>query len=157
MRHLDKYQLFLENYLKYFNVNDNKYWFEVRDPKNDKGYSVGWGVGNIEDDNFSKFDRTDRFEQFMIFSEIKKLFKEWFNRVKPDNFYFSVPGEKRLRIYMNYLEDIIGKDYTSEVIETEYKPFDRKETKVYYGVFKKIKVSEADISRNECNKNKSKR
>lgn len=28
----------LENYLQYFSVNDNKYWFEVRDPKDEKGY-----------------------------------------------------------------------------------------------------------------------
>jgi len=150
MKFISNFNVYIkENYLKYFNINSNRYWFEVRDPKNDKGYSVGWGVGNIEDDNFSKFDRTDRHEQFLIFSEVKKLFKEWFHRVKPDNFYFSVPGEKRLRIYMNYLEDIIGKDYTSEVVETEYKPFDRKETKVYYGVFKKNKVFEADLSREE--------
>lgn len=31
MKHL---KLF-ENYLKDFYVNDNKYWFEVRDPKDD--------------------------------------------------------------------------------------------------------------------------
>ncbi len=129
----------LENYLEYFFVNGNKYWFEVRDPRNEKGYSVGWGVGDIKDDNFSKFDRTDRHEQFLIFSEVKKLFKKWFDENKPDNFYFSVPGEKRLNIYLNYLQEIIGDGYTHEVLETEYPPFDRREKKVYYAVFKKVK------------------
>ena len=32
-----------EDYIKYFNINDNKYWFEIRDPKDNKGYSIGWG------------------------------------------------------------------------------------------------------------------
>jgi hypothetical protein len=138
MRNIKFYRTYLfEKFLQYFNVNDNKYWFEVRDPKDDKGYSVGWGVGNIEDDNYSKFDRTNRNEQFLIFSEIRKIFEKWFNETKPDSFYFSVPGEKRLRIYISYLMSVIGDEYSHEIIETEYKPFDRSESKVYYGVFKK--------------------
>lgn len=128
----------LENYLEYFFVNDNKYWFEVRDPKSDMGYSVGWGVGNIDDDNKSKFDRTDRHEQFLIFSEVKKFFKKWFDENKPENFYFSVPGEKRLNIYLNYLIPVIGNEYTHEVRKTDYKSFDSRENAVYYAIFKKI-------------------
>ena len=94
----------LENYLEYFHINNNKYWFEVRDPKDDKGYSIGWGVGDIKDDNFSKFDRTNRNEQFLIFSKVKEYFKKWFEKNQPDNFNFSVPGEKRLNIYLNYIK-----------------------------------------------------
>ena len=124
-----------ENFLKYFNVNDNKYWFEVRDPKDEKGYSIGWGVGNIEDDNISKFNRTERHEQFQIFSEVKKIFKEWFLENQPDTFYFSVPGEKRMNIYLNFLEDIIGDEYQYKIEKTDYKPFDLKETNVYYVTF----------------------
>jgi hypothetical protein len=131
-----RYIKLFENFLKYFNVNDNKYWFEVRDPKDDKGYSVGWGVGNIEDDNISKFNRTDRNEQFKIFSEVKKLFINWFNENKPDSFYFSVPGEKRMNIYISFLNDIIGDDYEYEIQKTDYKPFDLKENNVYYVLFK---------------------
>lgn len=133
MKHL---KLF-ENYLKDFYVNDNKYWFEVRDPKDDKGYSIGWGVGNINDDDISKFNRTDRNEQFKVFSEVSKLFIEWFNENKPNDFYFSVPGEKRMRIYIANLEKIIGNEYEYEIIRTNYKPFDLKEDNVYYVVFKK--------------------
>lgn len=131
-----RYIKLFENFLKYFNVNDNKYWFEVRDPKDNKGYSVGWGVGNIEDDNISKFNRTDRNEQFKIFSEVKKLFINWFNENKPDSFYFSVPGEKRMNIYISFLNDIIGDDYEYEIQKTDYKPFDLKENNVYYVLFK---------------------
>lgn len=134
MKHL---KLF-ENFLKYFNINNNRYWFEVRDPKDDKGYSVGWGVGNIEDDNISKFNRTDRHEQFKIFSEVKVLFKKWFDDNKPDSFYFSVPGEKRMNIYLNSLKDLVGDKYQYEVVKTDYKPFDLKEKTVYYVTFKKI-------------------
>ena len=101
MKYLTTYKLF--EYLKYFDINDNQYWFEVRDTKDEKGYSVGWGVGNIEDDDISKFNRTDRHEQFKIFGEVKKLFTEWFNNNNhPDKFYFSVPGEKRMNIYINF-------------------------------------------------------
>ena len=131
-----RYIKLFENFLKYFNVNDNKYWFEVRDPKDNKGYSVGWGVGNIEDDNISKFNRTDRNEQFKIFSEVKKLFINWFNENKPDSLYFSVPGEKRINIYISFLNDIIGDDYEYEIQKTDYKPFDLKENNVYYVLFK---------------------
>jgi hypothetical protein len=126
-----------ENFLKYFDVNDNKYWLEVRDPKDDKGYSVGWGVGNIEDDNLSKFNRTDRHEQFKIFAEVKRLFTDWFLENKPDSFYFSVPGEKRMNIYINFLKDIIGDNYQYEIEKTDYKPFDLKEKNVYYVTFKR--------------------
>lgn len=132
-----KYIKLFENFLKYFNVNDNKYWFEVRDPKDDKGYSVGWGVGNIEDDNISKFNRTDRHEQFKIFSEVKRLFKDWFLKHNPESFYFSVPGEKRMNIYINSLKDIIGDDFEYEIEKTDYKPFDLREQNVYYVKFKK--------------------
>jgi hypothetical protein len=132
-----KYIKLFENFLKYFNVNDNKYWFEVRDAKDDKGYSVGWGVGSIEDDNISKFNRTDRHEQFKIFSEVKKLFKDWFLKHNPESFYFSVPGEKRMNIYINSLKDIIGDDFEYEIEKTEYKPFDLREQNVYYVKFKK--------------------
>lgn len=132
-----KYILLFENYLKYFNVNSNKYWFEVRDPKDEKGYSVGWGVGNIEDDNKSKFDRTDRHEQFKIFSEVKILFKKWFEQNSPSNFYFSVPGEKRMNIYIKYLKEIIGNGYSYEIQKTNYKSFDSREKSVYYVIFKK--------------------
>lgn len=132
-----KYLKLFENFLKYFNINDNKYWFEVRDPKDDKGYSVGWGVGNIEDDNISKFNRTDRHEQFKIFSEIKRLFKDWFLKHNPESFYFSVPGEKRMNIYINSLKDIIGDDFEYEIEKTDYKPFDLREQNVYYVKFKK--------------------
>lgn len=131
-----RYIKLFENFLKYFNVNDNQYWFEIRDPKDDKGYSVGWGVGNIEDDNLSKFNRTDRNEQFKIFSEVKKLFIEWFNENQPNNFYFSVPGEKRMNIYISFLQDIIGDKYEYEIQKTDYKPFDLKEQNVYYVLFK---------------------
>jgi hypothetical protein len=124
-----------ENFLKYFNVNDNKYWFEVRDPKDEKGYSIGWGVGNIEDDNISKFNRTERHEQFQIFSEVKKIFKEWFLENQPDTFYFSVPGEKRMNIYLNFLEGIIGDEYQYKIEKTDYKSFDLKEKNVYYVTF----------------------
>jgi hypothetical protein len=132
-----KYLKLFENFLKYFNVNNNQYWFEVRDPKDGMGYSVGWGVGNIEDDNISKFNRTDRHEQFKVFSEVKKLFKEWFIKNNPDNFYFSVPGEKRMNIYINSLKDIIGNGFEYEIQKTDYKPFDLKEKNVYYVKFKK--------------------
>ena len=132
-----KYIKLFENFLKYFNVNDNKYWFEVRDAKDDKGYSVGWGVGSIEDDNISKFNRTDRHEQFKIFPEVKKLFKDWFLKHNPESFYFSVPGEKRMNIYINSLKDIIGDDFEYEIEKTEYKPFDLREQNVYYVKFKK--------------------
>lgn len=156
MNHLRKYKLFenpdgvkvdgkyrgesvmtFENYLKSFYVNDNKYWFEVRDPKDEKGYSVGWGVGDIQDDNLAKFNRTDRFEQFKIFAEIKKLFTKWFAENHPDTFYFSVPGEKRMRIYINFIKEV-APDYKHEIIKTDYKPFDLKEKNVYYVVFRKI-------------------
>jgi hypothetical protein len=132
-----KHLYLFENYLKNFFVDSNKYWFEVRDPKDDKGYSVGWGVGNVDDDNLSKFNRTDRHEQFKVFSEVSKLFIDWFNKNKPTTFYFSVPGEKRMRIYINSLTKIIGNDYKYEIQNTDYKPFDLKETKVYYVIFKK--------------------
>lgn len=132
-----KYIKLFENFLKYFNVNDNKYWFEVRDPKDDKGYSIGWGVGNIEDDNISKFNRTDRHEQFKIFSEVKRLFKDWFLKHNPESFYFSVPGEKRMNIYINSLKDIIGDNFEYEIEKTDYKPFDLREQNVYYVKFKK--------------------
>jgi hypothetical protein len=132
-----KYLKLFENFLKYFNVNNNQYWFEVRDPKDEMGYSVGWGVGNIEDDNISKFNRTDRHEQFKVFSEVKNLFKEWFLKNNPDNFYFSVPGEKRMNIYINTLKDIIGDNFKYEIQKTDYKPFDLKEKNVYYVKFKK--------------------
>ncbi len=132
-----KYIKLFENYLKDFYIDSNKYWFEVRDPKDDKGYSVGWGVGNIDDDNISKFNRTDRHEQFKVFSEVNKLFLKWFYENKPDTFYFSVPGEKRMRIYINALTKIIGDEYKYEIEKTNYKPFDLKEKNVYYVVFRK--------------------
>jgi hypothetical protein len=132
-----KYIKLFENYLKDFYVDTNKYWFEVRDPKDDKGYSVGWGVGNIDDDNISKFNRTDRHEQFKVFSEVNKLFLKWFYENKPDTFYFSVPGEKRMRIYISGLTKIIGDEYEYEIQETNYKPFDLKEKNVYYVIFRK--------------------
>lgn len=127
-----RYIKLFENYLKYFFVNNNKYWFEVRDPKDQKGYSIGCGVGNIEDDNKSKFDRTDRHEQFLIFSQVKEYFTKWFNENKPDNFYFSVPGEKRMSIYLGYLKKIIGNKYQYEITKTDYKSFDTRENNVYY-------------------------
>jgi len=133
-----KYILIFENYIN-FTVNDNKYWFEVRDTYTENGYSIGWGSGDIDDDNYSKFGRTDRNEQFLIFKEVKKLFTEWFNKNKPDKFYFSVPGEKRMNIYINYLTQVIGSDYTYKIEETNYPPFDRREKKVYYVKFSKIK------------------
>jgi hypothetical protein len=129
-----------EDFLHYFDVNDNKYWFEVRDPKDEKGYSVGWGVGNIDDDNISKFNRTDRYEQFKIFAEVKKLFKEWFDKNKPNKFYFSVPGEKRMNIYIQNIIQIVGNDYEYAIEKTEYKPFDLKEKNVYYVTFKKNNI-----------------
>lgn len=131
-----RYVKLFENYIKDFYVNKNKYWFEVRDP-NEKGYSIGWGVGNISDDNISKYNRTDRNEQFKVFSEVEKLFTEWFNDNKPDKFYFSVPGEKRMRIYINSLLKIIGEQYQYNIEKTEYKPFDLKEDTVYYVYFNK--------------------
>jgi hypothetical protein len=133
-----RYIKLFENYLKDFYIDSNKYWFEVRDPKDDKGYSVGWGVGNIDDDNLSKFNRTDRHEQFKVFSEVNKLFLKWFYENKPDTFYFSVPGEKRMRIYINSLEKIVGNEYEYEIQKTDYKPFDLKEKNVYYVIFRKI-------------------
>jgi len=142
MRYLTTYKLF--EYLKYFDINDNQYWFEVRDPKDEKGYSVGWGVGNIEDDDISKFNRTDRHEQFKIFGEVKKLFTEWFNNNHPDKFYFSVPGEKRMNIYINFLEDILENEYEYEIQKTDYKPFDLKEQNVYYVLFKKKPINESN-------------
>jgi hypothetical protein len=135
-----KYMKLFEDFLHYFDVNDNKYWFEVRDPKDEKGYSVGWGVGNIDDDNISKFNRTDRYEQFKIFAEVKKLFKEWFDKNKPNKFYFSVPGEKRMNIYIQNIIQIVGNDYEYTIEKTEYKPFDLKEKNVYYVTFRKNNI-----------------
>lgn len=134
MKHLTP---FYEYIVHNFKVNDNKYWFEVRDPKDDKGYSVGWGVGDLEDDNLSKFNRTDRFEQFQIFSEVKKQFKKWFDETNPDRFYFSVPGEKRMNIYITGVMSIIGAEYEYEIQDTDYKPFDLREKNVYYVLFRK--------------------
>lgn len=124
-------------FVNYFQVNDNKYWFEVRDPKDDRGYSVGFGVGNIKDDNLSKFNRTHRHEQFKIFSEVKKQFQKWFDITQPDQFYFSVPGEKRMNIYLNFLKKIVGDQYTYNIEKSDYKPFDLEESTVYYVHFKK--------------------
>ena len=117
-----------------FYVNRNKYWFEVREPKDDRGYSVGFGAGDVRDDNISKFNRTNMHEQFKIFKIVKYLFSTWLKNIKPENFYFSVPGEKRMRIYLNHLSDI---EYDYEIKETDYKPFDLSENKVYYVIFKK--------------------
>lgn len=135
-RKIYSYKKFYENFVRKFKVNNNQYWFEVRDPKDEKGYSVGWGVGDLKDDNISKFNRTDRFEQFKIFKEVKKYFMEWFRRNNPDTFYFSVPGEKRMRIYMNFIDKFLS-NYSSEIIKTEYDPFDLKEDNVYYVVYRK--------------------
>ena len=133
-----KYIKLYENYIRDFYINDNKYWFEVRDPKDDgKGYSVGWGVGSAIDDNISKFNRTDLHEQFKVFGEVKKLFLEWFNKEVPNKFYFSVPGEKRMNIYINFLKDILGNDYEYHIEKTDYKPFDLKEQTVYYVNFER--------------------
>ena len=128
---------YIKEFLKYFDINQNKYWFEVRDPKDDKGYSIGWGVGDINDDNLSKFNRTNRNEQFKIFTEVKKLFNDWFNKERPSKFYFSVPGEKRMNIYINFLKETLGDEYEYDIQKTDYKPFDLKETNVYYVIFKK--------------------
>lgn len=135
MRYINTYKIF--EYLKYFDVNHNLYWFEVRDPKDEKGYSVGWGVGNIGDDDISKFNRTDRHEQFAIFAEVKKLFAEWFYKNRPNRFYFSVPGEKRMNIYIGFLKNILGDEYEYEIRDTDYKPFDLREQNVYYVLFRK--------------------
>jgi len=134
MKHLQKF----ENYLKDFFIDKNKYWFEVRDPKDEKGYSVGWGVGNIGDDNISKFNRTDRYEQFKVFAEVKKLFIEWFKNNNPSTFYFSVPGEKRMNIYIKFIMELLGNKYKYVIEKTDYKPFDLKEKNVYYVVFNKV-------------------
>ena len=94
------------------------------------------GVGNLEDDNISKFNRTDRHEQFKIFSEVKKLFYDWLDDNKPDNFYFSVPGRKRMNIYLKFILDKTS-DYDYEIVKTNYKPFDLMEDTVYYVIFNK--------------------
>ena len=120
--------------LEKFYINRNKYWFEVREPKNERGYSVGFGVGDIKDDNISKFNRTNRFEQFKIFNTVKTLFFNWLKHTNPDSFYFSVPGEKRMNIYINNLSNI---GYNYKIEETDYKSFDLSENKVYYVTFKK--------------------
>ena len=133
MKHLKIFEEFVQN----FKVNDNPYWFEVRDPKDEKGYSVGWGVGDISDDNLSKFNRTDRHEQFKVFTEVGKFFKEWYDENQPDKFYFSVPGEKRMRIYISGIDQVTDNQYNHEIIKTNYKPFDLKEENVYYVVFTK--------------------
>lgn len=86
----------------------------------------------------SKFNRTDRHEQFKVFSEVSNLFRNWFYDNKPESFYFSVPGEKRMRIYINNLIKIIGDQYEYEIVKTDYKPFDLKENAVYYVYFNKI-------------------
>ena len=128
-------------YLKYFNINNNQYWFEVLDPEeyDDKGYSIGWGVGDIKDDNVSKFNRTDRYEQFKISTEVKKLFTEWINDNKPNKFYFSVPGEKRMNIYLHFLEKLLMNRYKYEFYKIEgSKPFDLKESSEYNVIFTKI-------------------
>lgn len=132
-----RYIKLFENFIEDFFINGNKYFFEIEDPEDDKGYCISWGVGDIKDDNYSKFGRTDRNEQFLIFKEVRKLFKEWFVNINPDKFYFSVPGEKRMNIYIENLKNIIGDSYLYYIQETDYPPFDIREDKVYYVVFKK--------------------
>lgn len=134
MKHLKLFENFIED----FYVSGNKYWFEVRDAKDEKGYSIGWGVGNITDDNISKFNRTDLHEQFKVFAEVKKLFIKWFTKENPNKFYFSVPGEKRMNIYIRFLTDLLGKRYQYKIEKTDYKPFDLKESNVYYVIFERV-------------------
>jgi len=73
----------------------------------------------------------------VIAAEVKKLFTDWFNKEKPSKFYFSVPGEKRMNIYINFLKETLGDEYEYDIQKTDYKPFDLKETNVYYVIFKK--------------------
>ena len=131
-----------EDYVQYFNVNNHRYFFEVRDPKDNRGYSVGWGVGNIQDDNISKFNRTDRYEQFKVFKEVKEIFINWFNETKPEKFYFSVPGRKRMELYINFINKITNNDFDYKIVETDYDSFDLKETEVLYVLFTK-KINES--------------
>jgi hypothetical protein len=129
----------MSNYLRNIIINENKYWFEVNKNQNiHSEYNICWGVGSIEDDDISKFNRTDRHEQFKLFYEIRKLFIEWFDNNKPMNFSFIVPGVQRLNIYITNLKNILGNEYKCEFIKTEYKPFDLKEEITYYVICRKV-------------------
>jgi len=42
-----------------------------------------------------------------------------------------------MNIYINFLKETLGDEYEYDIQKTDYKPFDLKETNVYYVIFKK--------------------